>query len=60
LVREERLFELFLMHEAELGGQVIDRDGGGPAFPPGLAEELSALLKLHNLEPRLAPQKEVG
>ncbi|MFZ5824176.1 MAG: metal ABC transporter permease, partial [Bacillota bacterium] len=57
LVREERLFELFLMHEAELGeGHQIDRDGRSPAFPPGVAEELSALLRLHQLEPRLLPE----
>lgn len=59
LVREERLFELFLMHEAELGGQLVDRDGRGPTFPPGVAAELEALLKLHDLEPRLVPLQEV-
>lgn len=60
LVREERLYELFLMHEAELGARVVDRDGRGPVFPPGVAAELEALLKLHELEPRLVPLKGVG
>ncbi|MFZ5818069.1 MAG: metal ABC transporter permease [Bacillota bacterium] len=55
LVREERLFELFLMHEAELGGHPVDRDGRGPTFPPGAREALEELLKLHQLEPRLLP-----
>ncbi len=55
LVREERLFEVFLMHEAELGGHMVDRDGRGPVFPPDMVAELEVLLRLHELEPRLQP-----
>lgn len=57
LVRTERLYELFLMHEAELGGHARAE---GDGFPPEVAQQLEALLRLHHLEPRLIPVKEVG
>ncbi|HYG60100.1 MAG TPA: metal ABC transporter permease, partial [Symbiobacteriaceae bacterium] len=55
LVREQRLWEVFLMHEGELGGETVDRDGGGERFPSALRGELERLLRLHNLEPRIKP-----
>jgi manganese/zinc/iron transport system permease protein len=58
LVKEERLWEVYLMHQAELGGHPVDRDGDGTAFPPDLAAQLEELLALHHLQPRLTPGKE--
>ncbi|HYF95530.1 MAG TPA: metal ABC transporter permease [Symbiobacteriaceae bacterium] len=51
LVREQRLWEVFLMHEGELGGQSVDRDGA--RVPPAVRTQLEQLLTLHGLEPRL-------
>lgn len=53
LVRERRLWEVFLMHEGELSGQSVDRDGA--RFPQSLRQELERLLLLQGLEPRLRP-----
>ncbi|HWI65728.1 MAG TPA: metal ABC transporter permease [Symbiobacteriaceae bacterium] len=58
LVREQRLWEVFLMHEGELGGQSVDRDGA--KFPAAVRTELERLLKLHNLEPALTPLEKGG
>lgn len=55
LVRRQRLWEVFLMHEAELGGAAVDRDNAG--LPDGLEDELERLLLVHGLQPRLAPAK---
>lgn len=53
LVREQRLWEVFLMHEGELGGQTaVDREGA--RVPATLRTELERLLRLHGLEPTLA------
>ncbi|HYF80401.1 MAG TPA: metal ABC transporter permease [Symbiobacteriaceae bacterium] len=55
LVREQRLWEVFLMHEGELGGQAaVDRDGA--RVPDVLRSELERLLRLHGLEPALTAQ----
>lgn len=51
LVREQRLWEVFLMHEGELGGSQVDRDGA--KLPAGVRTELERLLRLHGLEPQL-------
>lgn len=56
LVRRQRLWEVFLMHEAELGGAAVDRDNAG--LPDGLEDELEQLLLVHGLQPRLVPAKE--
>jgi manganese/zinc/iron transport system permease protein len=53
LVREQRLWEVFLMHEGELGGQPIDRDGA--ALSQELRSQLERLLTLHGLQPALVP-----
>lgn len=58
-VREQRLWELYLMHEGELGGAPIDRDGAGP-FPESVRQELERLLRLHGLEPAQLTTREVG
>jgi manganese/zinc/iron transport system permease protein len=55
LVREQRLWEVFLMHEGELGGHQVDRDSSDRAFPAETRQELERLLRLHGLEPRLQP-----
>lgn len=55
LVRQQRLWEVFLMHEAELGGAAVDRDSAG--LPDGLEDELERLLLIHGLQPRLVPAK---
>lgn len=58
LVREQRLFEVYLMHEAELGAHGVDRDGlSDSRFPEGLRYELERLLRTHGLEPALAPAR---
>lgn len=56
LVREQRLWEIFLMHESELDGRdgVLDRDQEDSAqFPERVRSELERLLGVHGLEPRL-------
>jgi len=56
LVREQRLWEVFLMHESELDGRdsPIDRDQEDSAhFPERVRSELERLLVVHGLEPRL-------
>ncbi|MDF2627898.1 MAG: manganese transporter permease [Symbiobacteriaceae bacterium] len=54
LVREQRLWEVFLMHEGELGGAAVDRDGA--LVPAALRADLERLLRLHGLEPALSPR----
>jgi manganese/zinc/iron transport system permease protein len=54
LVREQRLWEVFLMHEGELGGTTVDRDGEA-RFPLKLRADLERLLHEHGLEPALRP-----
>lgn len=56
LVRERRLWEVYLMHEAELGGAVVDRDGAAHLDLAGeVRQQLEALLRSHGLEPALVP-----
>lgn len=57
VVRQRRMWELFLMHEAELGQAPVDRDAADPAeaLPGPVCRELERLLRLHGLEPRLQP-----
>lgn len=58
LVMAERRWSVYLMHEAELGGAPVDRDGE-PEWG-ALLPEIDRLLALHELTPRLTPQKEVA
>jgi manganese/zinc/iron transport system permease protein len=55
LVREERLWEVYLMHEADLGGGLTSRDQLGEGAWGPLLPELERLLRLHQLEPVLRP-----
>lgn len=54
LVREQRLWEVYLMHEGELGGGHGGRDDDTARFPARLQGELERLLDLHGLRPALA------
>jgi manganese/zinc/iron transport system permease protein len=53
LVEEQRLWEVYLMHQMELGNRQIDLEGG--RFPSTVRTELEGLLDLHGLRPRLVP-----
>lgn len=53
LVEEQRLWEVYLMHQMELGNRQIDLEGG--RFPTTVRRELEGLLDLHGLRPRLVP-----
>lgn len=55
LVREQRLWELFLMHEGELGDHGVSRESAGSSYPPHVQAQLERLLQVHGLEPRLKP-----
>lgn len=57
VVYRHRLWEMFLMHEANLGADHVDRDADDIEhfLDPGVIEELERLLRLHNREPRLLP-----
>lgn len=57
IVRKHRLWETFLMHEAELGADHVDRDADDIEhfLTPELVQALEALLKKHGLEPKLIP-----
>ncbi len=57
VVREKRLWEVYLMHEGELGGQPVDRDGE-LSLPGAVREQVEELLRLHGLEPKLTAVKE--
>ncbi len=56
LVREQRLWEVYLMHQVELRGRPVDRDGVRIRYPEELRQELEALLTVHGLQPRLLPR----
>lgn len=53
LVREQRLYEVYLMHQSALGG-AVDRDALTIEYPPALRRELEQLMALHGLQPKLA------
>lgn len=57
VVHRHRLWEMFLMHEANLGADHVDRDADEIEhfLDPSVIEELERLLRLHNREPRLLP-----
>lgn len=56
LVRERRLWEVYLMHEGELDAPWLERDSASvAALPVYVQHELARLLRWHNLEPRLVP-----
>ncbi len=57
LVRQRRLWEMFLMHEADLGQAPVDRSSEDllSGVPVPVIRELERLLRLHDLEPRLRP-----
>jgi len=57
VVRQHRLWELFLMYETTLGLTVVDRDADAVEhfLPPEALHRLEALLEQHGLEPRLKP-----
>lgn len=57
VVHRHRLWEMFLMHEANLGADHVDRDADDIEhfLGPEATRELEKLLRLHNREPRLLP-----
>lgn len=57
VVHRHRLWEMFLMHEANLATDHVDRDADEIEhfLDPRTIEELEKLLRLHNREPRLLP-----
>lgn len=57
IVRKHRLWETFLMHEAELGADHVDRDADDIEhfLTPEIVQALERLLKEHGLEPKLIP-----
>jgi manganese/zinc/iron transport system permease protein len=57
VVRQHRLWEMFLMHEAQLGADHVDRDADviEHHLPPEIVTELERLLRVHGLHPELPP-----
>lgn len=57
VVRRHRLWEMFLMHEADLKADHVDRDADAIEhfLTPDLVEALERLLQIHHREPRLLP-----
>lgn len=57
VVRRHRLWEMFLMHEADLKADHVDRDADDLEhfLTPELVEALERLLEAHGREPRLLP-----
>ncbi len=57
VVHKHRLWEMFLMHEASLGADHVDRDADDIEhfLGPEVIKELEKLLRLHHREPRLLP-----
>lgn len=57
VVRRHRLWEMFLMHEADLQADHVDRDADDLEhfLTPELVEALEKLLQAHHREPRLLP-----
>jgi manganese/zinc/iron transport system permease protein len=57
IVRNHRLWEMFLMHESQLAADHVDRDADfiEHFLPPDIVAELERLLEVHGLEPKLPP-----
>jgi len=57
VVHRHRLWEMFLMHEADLKADHVDRDADDIEhfLTPEMVEALERYLKLHQREPRLLP-----
>jgi manganese/zinc/iron transport system permease protein len=57
VVRNHRLWEMFLMYEGQLGVDHIDRDADAIEhwLKPEVVNELEHFLRLHGLEPKLLP-----
>lgn len=57
VVRNHRLWEMFLMHEGQLGADHVDRDADliEHLLPPMIVQELERLLRVHGREPELPP-----
>ena len=57
IVRRHRLWETFLMHEAEFGADHVDRDADDIEhfLTPEIVRALEGRLKAHGLEPKLLP-----
>jgi manganese/zinc/iron transport system permease protein len=62
VVRNHRLWEMFLMYEGQLGVDHIDRDADTIEhwLAPEIVNELERFLRLHGLEPTLRPVPEAG
>ncbi|HEX8833887.1 MAG TPA: iron chelate uptake ABC transporter family permease subunit, partial [Abditibacteriaceae bacterium] len=58
MVRQHRLWEMFLMYETSLGLKNVDRDADAVEhfLPPEAIGQLEQLLQEHGREPRLVPQ----
>jgi manganese/zinc/iron transport system permease protein len=59
VVRNYRLWEMFLMYEGQLGVDHVDRDADTIEhyLAPEVVNELERFLSLHGLEPKLRPAK---
>lgn len=57
VVHRHRLWEMFLMHEADLNADHVDRDADDVEhfLTPDMVGELERYLKVHQREPRLLP-----
>jgi len=57
VVRNHRLWEMFLMYEGQLGADHVDRDADfiEHHLPRATVAELERLLRVHGLEPELPP-----
>jgi manganese/zinc/iron transport system permease protein len=57
VVRNYRLWEMFLMYEGQLGVDHVDRDADTIEhyLAPEVVNELEHFLSLHGLEPKLRP-----
>jgi len=57
VVRNHRLWEMFLMHEGQLGADHVDRDADfiEHHLPPDIIAELERLMRVHGREPDLPP-----
>jgi len=57
VVRQHRLWEMFLMYETTLGLKSVDRDADAVEHfvPPEALRQLESLLEQHGREPRLRP-----
>jgi manganese/zinc/iron transport system permease protein len=62
VVRNHRLWEMFLMYEGQLGVDHVDRDADyiEHYLPSEVVGELERFLRLNGLEPRLLPAPGVG